>query len=668
MSIHKRFILLIVFIPASLLALTGCGGGLSLEKATELVMSELIKPDELDQQLIVFSLPEPITPEDRIQPYAGPDLERPGEAYSLENEAWFFYIDDAPGAMFTHPTRFVVVDRSTKEISVFDEVWWPVLNGSDLWTATDVYWDESNWAFSNVEWRPAHQESAFSPHMLASLRNRHIDDERGFGTGLVVNGWDDGQNLKEDMQDNADHMLENFFNSDFDTEYIGPPADTGIVDRIRNWILGTAAVMQPSETAVIYITGHGGVTEDQDGYVSLGQEWLYEHDLVDWLGSYDPGVHVIVIVDACYSGSFVDGLRDVADVAVTSTGSLDFGYGDIDPKSDPNPDDQGTEFSSGYAQDWNEILNDEEQQAEAFRRAEQNGTNFWEEVAMMSYLSAVEKDISYQMGWTFPNAVRGDPLHTKSLPIDKFNRYTSPPQEVKETLRNGLQADKLGDVIYSKSTVKVENPKPATDINFFEGFWIAFDPNTQAEYSWYQYWFGNTLFPCDESPEGMVTVCPDGAGAMPQDDVLMLIMTLDSDVPIVEPEFLYVYSAVLDTDGDSANNFVADPYYDWDYYQGTDRWYTIAWDPYQHAWFMEVTNASAGYTTVASNARGAILGDLVIFLIPADEISVQQPGYRLTAFAHKGYYAPANSSGDVTGADPTEPLLIVPEESLSLSE
>jgi hypothetical protein len=81
-----------------------------------------------------------------------------------------------------------------------------------------------------------------------------------------------------------------------------------------------------------------------------------------------------------------------------------------------------------------------------------------------------------------------------------------------------------------------------------------------------------------------------------------------------------------------------------------------------------VTNANAGYTTVVSNARGAILGDLVIFLIPADEISVQQPGYRLTAFAHKGYYAPANSSGDVTGADPTEALLIVPEESLSMGE
>ncbi len=659
----KNRSLLLIAIMATALILTSCGS-LSLEQATELVLAEVVKTDELDHQLIVFSLPEPLTPEDRLQPYVGADLERPGEAYSLENESWFFYIDDSPGAMFTHPTRFVLVDRSTKEITVFDEGWWPVLNDRSLWTETEVYWDENNWAYSNVDWLPSRLELAYSPRMLASLINRSFGDEPGFGTGLVVNGWDEGQTLKEDMQDNAGQMLENFINSDFDHDYIGPPADTGVLDRIKNWILDQSLVLQPSQTAVIYITGHGGVTSDQDGYVSLGQEWLYEHDLVDWLGMFDPGVHVIVIVDACYSGSFIDGLSDVADVTVTSTGTLDPGYGDYDPKNDPNPDDQGTEFSSGFAEDWREILNDPEQQEEAHRRAAQYGTNFWEEVAMMSYLSALEKDATYQRGWTFPNGVRGNPLHTKSLQVDKFNRYTNPPQDVKVTLRNGLQVDKLGDVIYSKSTVKVENPKPATDIDFFEAFWIAFDPATQENFIWWELWFGNTLFPCDETPEGMVTVCAEGAGPMPQGDVLLLIMSLDAEVPIVDPESIYIYSAVFDSDGDPANNFVADSYYDWDYYQGTDRWYIIRWDSYENAWYMNVTSNTAA----ASNARGAILGDLVIFLIPADEIAAQQPGYRLTAFAHQGYFSPANSSGDVTGADPTEPLLIVPEGSLLMGE
>ena len=664
MSIQQRSSLIGLLTLVSVLILAGCGGGLSLEKATEMVLAEVVKPDELDREVIVFSLPEPLTPEDRLQPYVGADLERPGEAYTLENDAWFFFIDDAPGAMFTHPSRFVLVDRSTKEISVFDEGWWPVLNDSSLWTETEVYWDESNWAYSNVDWRPSRLELSFNTNMLASLANRHIEDQRGFGTSLVVNGWDEGQTLQEDMQDNAGNMLENFINSDFDHDYIGPPSDTGILERIKNWIFDQSIVLQPSQTAVIYITGHGGVTDDQNGYVSLGQEWLYESQLVNWLGMFDPGVHVIVIVDACYSGSFIDGLSEVADVAVSSTDAHDCGYGDYDPDDDPNPNDQGTEFSSGYAEDWNEILNDEEQQQEAHRRAEKNGTNFWEEVAMMSYLSALEKDATYHHGWTAPNAVRGDPNKTKSLPIDKFNRYTNPPQDVKVTLRNGLQADKLGDVIYSKSTVKIENPQPATDIDFFEAFWIAFEPNTQADFIWWEMWFGNTLFSCDESPRDMVVVCAEGAGPMPQGDVLLLIMSLDARVPIAEPELDYIYSAVLDSDGDPANNYVASASYDWDLYQGTDSWYVIGWDPSQNAWFMNV----ASDTVTTSNARGAIMGDLVIFLIPADEITTQRPGYRLTAFAHKGYYSPANSSGDVTGADPTEPLMIVPEERLLMSE
>jgi len=297
MSRHRRFILLAMLALAVSLACAGLGGGLSLEEATELVLAEVVKPDELDHQVIVFSMPDPLTPEDSLQTYMAADLEGPGEAYALENEAWFFFIDDAPGAGFAHPTRFVFVDRSTKEISSFDEEWWPILNDTSLWTETDVYWDESNWAYSNVDWRPSRLGLTFSPHMLAKLVNRTFLANRIPGAGLVVNGWDEGQTLKEDMQDNAGDMLTNLFNSDFDAESLGPPADRGIPGRIRNWILDQSQVLQPSQTALIYITGHGSVDSNQNGYVKVGQEWLSEQDLADWLGMFDPGVHVVVIVD-----------------------------------------------------------------------------------------------------------------------------------------------------------------------------------------------------------------------------------------------------------------------------------------------------------------------------------------------------------------------------------
>ena len=40
---------------------------------------------------------------------------------------------------------------------------------------------------------------------------------------------------------------------------------------------------------------------------------------------------------------------------------------------------------------------------------------------------------------------------------------------------------------------------------------------------------------------------------------------------------------------------------------------------------------------------------------------IEQAVYRLTAFGHDGTYSLEQSSGDVTGADPTEPLTPVYE-------
>jgi hypothetical protein len=137
---------------------------------------------------------------------------------------------------------------------------------------------------------------------------------------------------------------------------------------------------------------------------------VFENFLKQDLQQFDPGVHIIVVVNGCSSGSFVDSIMEVADVTVTATSAYDPSYGDIDNfVDDPNPDDEGSEFVSGYVEDWNEIMGDEAQQEEARQRAQRNGTNFWEEVSTLAYVSALEKDAAYREGWTFPNAVRGAP-------------------------------------------------------------------------------------------------------------------------------------------------------------------------------------------------------------------------------------------------------------------
>jgi hypothetical protein len=54
-----------------------------------------------------------------------------------------------------------------------------------------------------------------------------------------------------------------------------------------------------------------------------------------------------------------------------------------------------------------------------------------------------------------------------------------------------------------------------------------------------------------------------------------------------------------------------------------------------------------------------IAGDLVVFFIPASEVEVEMPSFRMTSFGHDGTYAPEVSGGDVSGADPTEPLILL---------
>jgi hypothetical protein len=54
-----------------------------------------------------------------------------GNEYTVEKDCWFFFIDDAPGAKWAHPCRYVFVYCSDGEYKVVDEEW-PPDNFDDL--------------------------------------------------------------------------------------------------------------------------------------------------------------------------------------------------------------------------------------------------------------------------------------------------------------------------------------------------------------------------------------------------------------------------------------------------------------------------------------------------------------------------------------------------------
>ncbi len=280
----------------------------TFEEARQVVLDQVVQPESLDHPVIVFALPDPLRSGDQIGPY---NKEGYGPAVvptTIEDDSWFFWIDDAPGARFCHPGRFVLISQATGEVTVAEHAWWPVLNGQGLWTEGDEYWDEGNWAFSNLASGPQGSSPPADGRARIGLAAPSAQSA-GPGAALVINGWESGESGEADFETDADGMHDILTDAGFDVTYLGPKEDANpdrdgeaTSSNRLDWLHEKSEELQPGDTLVIYVTAHGGVTEDGTG--GIGN--VFEDLLLKDLQKFDPGVHIIVILDSCYSGSFAD--------------------------------------------------------------------------------------------------------------------------------------------------------------------------------------------------------------------------------------------------------------------------------------------------------------------------------------------------------------------------
>ena len=490
-------------LPFALL-LTACSSSgrsapLTFEQAAQLVLDEVVHPEELSQPTIVFGLSKPLQPADELHPYEKAGFEPFAEHIGIEDETWFFWIDDAPGAMFVHPNRFVLVKRDSGGLTVQEQQWWPVLNGEGLWTTEDTYWNVSDWAFSYQVSPPAHTPQAFNslPRGISSVRALQTQSP---GSAIVINGWEKGETLQQDMADSSDQMHDILTEAGFDTTYLGPKEDSNpdrngeaTPNARYDWLYRKASELRPSQTLFIYITGHGGV--DKNGVGVIGS--VFENLLTDTLKAFDPGVHIIVVLDSCHSGSFADSLSGVADVTIASTDSTSPAYGDIDDmggKKDSNPEDRGLEYTSGFVEDWRQILADPAETSRVRQVASRQGLNFWETLAPQSHVSAVEKDLANNLGWTGPVVVYGKPqtrIQWTPTPAP------TPIPHVGDTrtyqAQTSIKEDKEGhgDHIDMPTSLEMQLEWISSGIRFDAGYpWVAVEGALKADGSFETYGTG----------------------------------------------------------------------------------------------------------------------------------------------------------------------------------
>jgi hypothetical protein len=177
--------------------------------------------------------------------------------------------------------------------------------------------------------------------------------------------------------------------------------------------------------------------------------------------------------------------------------------------------------------------------------------------------------------------------------------------------------------------------------------------------------FNNSVLECGTTrDDGTITVCPTGVLDVLEGDVFVVTSSLAGPLPSAgnDDGHHFIYSVVFDSDGDPTNDWQFNVPFDWDYFRDTDRWYQLMWNPSTSAWSLTVTQVDGTQATApsASAVRAALNGDTITWFIPATELPAAQPGYRVTAFGHDGAYSASDRGGDVSGADPTEPLTLLP--------
>lgn len=162
------------------------------------------------------------------------------------------------------------------------------------------------------------------------------------------------------------------------------------------------------------------------------------------------------------------------------------------------------------------------------------------------------------------------------------------------------------------------------------------------------------LYGCGATNDDFEVVCPAMNEPMPADeDVLVYAVKLAEPFALDDPSRRYQYAVVLDSDDDDANNWQYQGEFVNDFFQGADRWIVAEWTA--EGWTLTVSSvdASQAVTIVSSTARAVIFEDSILFYVSAADVSVERPGYRLTAYGDDGNYTPTDRGGDVSGDLPT---------------
>jgi peptide/nickel transport system substrate-binding protein len=353
-------------------------GEVSSAREDQILIEEVIDPPNLTTDLIAFRWPEPLMVGDVITPC----IHESGE-YLVNSSKWFYWIDDCPYAMFAHDTRYVFIDDETGEYEVLVEKWPPSLNGQEMWSTPEEFWDPNNWVYSTHTNSSEHSISYGTTGLNSLIESKPISainpGPQSRNRALIIEGHIEdgsGQNASELWY----NMLLNFGYTGQQITYLAWEKrplvnDTCTRENVFNAITNLSKTLTYGDTLIVYIYAHGYLTNkstpSESGYIKLtktGNNKLYDWELNQSLSQIPAGVHINIVMDVCHGGSFMDDLwmLENVDIIISATDwQSETYFAWLDPPEnyryvaglidDPNIKDEGGEFSSGLVEALDEL-------------------------------------------------------------------------------------------------------------------------------------------------------------------------------------------------------------------------------------------------------------------------------------------------------------------------
>jgi hypothetical protein len=274
---------------------------------------------------------------------------------TLDQDMFFFYLDLAPGAYYAHPVKYIFVYKTGGDHWEYAAKWWPLINGKLPEELRPAVPDKSHVIAANVGVEELEQK-AMEFHFPVLL----LSGCEGF---IVVQGLMSTEYLYNAAGDTYNNMY-NFF-SEYTIKHVSPCSQVvGLVQSNATDVFTTIddMVADGLNPITIYIIAHGDA-----GNVKLGGKWTTVTQFYNKFTAH-PGTIFNLILNSCYSGSFIDDLSALPNVydVVAACRADESAYEDYDSIDlvgggkmiDYNPTDSGAEWTSSLLEAMSQIVGD----------------------------------------------------------------------------------------------------------------------------------------------------------------------------------------------------------------------------------------------------------------------------------------------------------------------